>query len=85
MESSTSRTDAALKRQDEIKAQIVTLQAQLAALPGDNGVKAKCSGSLKRKKSEDTILAPATPSPSESSRKNSLALLSLTLRKETTY
>ncbi|KAJ3574864.1 hypothetical protein NP233_g1488 [Leucocoprinus birnbaumii] len=70
MESSTSRTDAALKKQEEIKAQIAALQAQLTALPDDRTVVLTdpTNNSPKRKKPEPTTLAPATPSPKKKRR-----------------
>ena len=84
MESSTSRTDNALKKQEEIKAQIAALQAQLTALPDDRTIIVKDpNNSPKRKKPEPTTLAPATPSPSKSSHMCRCISLSLTYRKET--
>jgi minichromosome maintenance protein 10 len=84
MESSTSRTDAAFRKQEEIKSQIAALQAQLSSFPDDDDtVVLKDPNSPKRKKPEPTTLAPATPSPSESYHKHCHIPLSLTSRKET--
>jgi len=62
MDSSTRRTEGAVRRQQEIRNQIERLQAQLTLLPdGNNTIK-----SPKRKQLEPPeMLAPATPSPSE--------------------
>ncbi|KAF5353526.1 hypothetical protein D9756_007998 [Leucocoprinus leucothites] len=69
MESSTSRTDAALRKQEEIRAQIAALQAQLTDLPDDTTFVVKDpNNSPKRKKPEPTTLAPATPSPKKRRR-----------------
>jgi len=82
MESSTSRTDNALKKQEEIKAQISALQAQLLALPDDGAIIVKDPNSPPKRK-KPTTLAPATPSPSKSFHKCHHISLSLTYRKET--
>jgi len=61
MESSTHRTEEETQRQLEIRRQIKRLQAQLNPLPDGNDV----IGSPRRKQPAETLLAPATPSPSE--------------------
>ncbi|KAF9450739.1 hypothetical protein P691DRAFT_664712 [Macrolepiota fuliginosa MF-IS2] len=68
MESSTSRTNTAQTKQEELKAQIIALQAQLAAIPDDQNCLVKAANSPKRKKPEPAILAPATPSPKKKRR-----------------
>lgn len=79
MESSTSRIDNALKKQEEIKAQISALQAQLLALPDDGAIIVKDPNSPPKRK-KPTTLAPATPSPSKSFHK--CHHISLSLRTE---
>ena len=61
MESSTHRRHAEQQKQLEIRRQIERLQAQLIDIP-DNDPRLQ---SPKRKKPDATLLAPATPSPSE--------------------
>jgi minichromosome maintenance protein 10 len=58
MESSTLRTEEEIQRQLEIRKQIKRLQAQLS--DGNNVIE-----SPKRNQPRETMLAPATPSPSE--------------------
>lgn len=82
MESSTSRGDAAQKKQQEIKTQIAALQAQLSAFPDDRTIVIKGTNSPKRKRPEPTTLAPATPSPSESYYKHCPIPLSQNLEKK---
>jgi hypothetical protein len=80
MEPSTSRTNARQKRQQELRAQIAALQAQL--VPDDNVV-IKAPGSPKRKQPEPSTLVPATPSPSPSIVHYHHSSLNLASRKET--
>lgn len=62
MESSTNRTEQEIQKQLEIRREIERLQAQLTPFPDSaNDV----IGSPKRKQSSETLLAPATPSPSK--------------------
>ncbi|KIJ13689.1 hypothetical protein PAXINDRAFT_50134, partial [Paxillus involutus ATCC 200175] len=61
MESSTHRLEAERQKQIDLRTQIKKLQAQLTDLPND----APLLQSPKRKQSESTLLAPATPSPSK--------------------
>ncbi|KXN85238.1 DNA replication licensing factor mcm10 [Leucoagaricus sp. SymC.cos] len=68
MESSTSRTDVAQRKQEEIRAQISALQAQLLSFPEDKSTAVKAPSSPKRKQPEPTTLAPATPSPKKKRR-----------------
>ena len=61
MESSSNRLQAERHRQVELRKQIEQLQAQLTDIPDDD----PRLQSPKRKKPDATLLAPATPSPSE--------------------
>ena len=64
MISSSSRAAEEQKKQAEIRKQIALLQAQLKDSPDDGSGNVSQSSS-KRKQASDTLLAPATPSPSE--------------------
>lgn len=61
MESSTHRLQEERQKQLRLRKQIERLQAQLADIPDDD----PRLQSPKRKKPDATLLAPATPSPSE--------------------
>jgi hypothetical protein len=62
MDSRTSKKAEDLRRQVELRQQIASLQAQLAEVPELHQVKV---ASPKRKQPEQSVLAPATPSPSK--------------------
>lgn len=64
MNSSTSRTNAQKLTREEIKRQIVELQACLQPELEEHATNLPPK-SPKRKALEATVLAPATPSPSE--------------------
>jgi len=64
MNSSTSRTNAQKLTQEQLKRQIAELQACLKPELEEHATNPP-PGSPKRKALEATILAPATPSPSE--------------------
>ncbi|KAF7759679.1 hypothetical protein Agabi119p4_11374 [Agaricus bisporus var. burnettii] len=68
MESSTSRTIVTQKRQQELRAQIAALEAQLAVLPEGDHIAIKAPNSPKRKEPEPSTLVPATPSPKKKRR-----------------
>ncbi|KAF8126403.1 hypothetical protein EV363DRAFT_1585999 [Boletus edulis] len=61
MESSSHRSQAERQKQLELRKQIKVLQARLTDIPDDD----PRLQSPKRRKPEATLLAPATPSPSE--------------------
>ncbi|KAG2005697.1 hypothetical protein CC2G_002081 [Coprinopsis cinerea AmutBmut pab1-1] len=62
MDSSSRRIQQEQQRKEELQRQIEKLQAELSSLP-EGEIVAAPKSSPKRKKSEPTILAPATPSP----------------------
>jgi hypothetical protein len=61
MESSSHRLEAERQKQLELRKQIQSLKSQLTDIPDDD----PRLQSPKRKKTDATLLAPATPSPSE--------------------
>lgn len=61
MQSATHRLEAERHKQRELRKQIQHLQTQLTDIPDDD----PRLQSPKRKKPDATLLAPATPSPSE--------------------
>jgi minichromosome maintenance protein 10 len=65
MESSSRRFQEDRKKQDELRKQIASLQAQLVDLPDEVPRSPARAGSKKRQgdSSRGTILAPPTPSP----------------------
>ena len=64
MESSSYRLEAERQKQLELRKKIKRLQSQLTDIPDDD----PRLQSPKRKKPDATLLAPATPSPSEHDR-----------------
>lgn len=64
MDSSSSRLEVERRKQAEIRKQIALLEAQLVDIPGQD-INTYPPASPKRKQSEEALLAPATPSPSE--------------------
>ena len=65
MESSSRRFEEDRKKQDELRKQIASLQAQLVDLPDEVPRSPARVGSKRRQgnSSQGTILAPPTPSP----------------------
>lgn len=63
MDSSSSRSEEEKRRQAEIRKQIALLQAQLVDIPGEHNTPS--SSSPKQRRPDETLIAPATPSPSE--------------------
>lgn len=66
MNSSSSRAAEEQQKQADIRKQIALLQSQLKENPDDgSSTSFQSFESPKRKQPSDTLLAPATPSPSE--------------------
>lgn len=65
MDSSSSRSEEGRRKQAEIRKQITLLQAQLVDIPGEDHNTSLSPSSPKRSKPDETLLASATPSPSE--------------------